>query len=184
MHTLIPTVSIVINFSSIWEKEMRETSSGSCSWAFVIYLDIFIPGFNILQLSYRPQWASTNHESHWHRQLHLSLPEIGELHFHLLATENSVHLFCLVQVMEMITPLSERAFSRRHFETAVRGFGLLFWEPDPEATGLNSFSVAAASGSGSKGLFSTLLKLRHTVTAEPKRTEFMLLALNIECNIN
>lgn len=163
---------------------MRETSSGSCSWAFVIYLDIFIPGFNILQLSYRPQWASSNQETHWHPRLHLSLPEIEKLHFYLLATGNSVHLFCLVQVMEMTARLWEWAFRRRHFETVVPGLGSLFREPDPEAIGLNGFSVAAAHGPGSKGLFSTLLMLRHTATAEPKRTKFMLLALNTECNIN
>lgn len=54
-----------------------------------------------------------------------------------------------------------------------------------KASEFNSFSVSAVFGSGSKGLFFTLLlMLCHTQTAEPKRTKFMHLALNIERDLN
>ena len=108
--------------------------------------------------------------------------------FSLLAIEKSVTFFCLVQLTEIIAPLSgrgQRVSSKRHFEIVLPVFELLFQEPDLEATKFNSFSVSTVFGSGSKGLlFTLLLMLCHTQTAEPKRRKFMHLALNIEWDLN
>lgn len=157
-------------------------------YAFVIYLGTFIPCFNILQLSYRSQWALSNQDSHLHPQLHFSLPVIEKNEFPSFRYRKfSASLLFSSGYGNNCVLFRKRTkyLAKVILKTVGPVFELLFWEPDPRETEFNSFLVPAVFGSGSKGLFFILLlMLHHSQTAKQKRTKFMHLALNIEWDLN